>query len=338
MTDKSSPVGLRINGSPYEVDVDARLPLLWVLREELGLVGTKYGCGIGQCGACTVLMDGEPVRSCTVPLLDVGRRTVESHPRHQTAPHTSSLPIHIPNLINVRTLFFHHMPKAGGSSIRSVLNQQFDAARIAPVFENNTHDHAANGGHYGQFRGFDYYAGHYGVDVFDTVADGHLPLSNFREPVSRVYSLYRYFRDVDVSNDVLARREYTAVRLAKAGSFAAFVFSDDEIVLTYISNQQTRQLTSSPWEWRTDLDLDAAKARVDGLAWFHVCERPALSVRWLNDVLGLQEIPTENVSATRASDDDVTDRTTQRILELNRYDVALYEYALERIERIAFQT
>ncbi len=67
-TDRSSPVELRINGSAHEVDVDARLPLLWVLRDELGLTGTKYGCGIGQCGACTVLMNGEPVRSCQVPL------------------------------------------------------------------------------------------------------------------------------------------------------------------------------------------------------------------------------------------------------------------------------
>lgn len=252
--------------------------------------------------------------------------TAYSHPRARRP---------ILSFIVVQKLFFYHMPKAGGSSIRSVLQQQFDSARIAPVFENNTREHAQNGGDYTRFRHYDYYAGHYGVDVFDTVADGHLPVSNFRAPVARVYSLYRYFRDVDVGADILQGREYTAVRLAKQGSFAQFVFSDDEIVLTYISNQQTRQLSVSPWEWRTEPDLAAAKARVDGLAWFHICEEPALSVRWLNAVLGLHEIPTENVSATPANDRDVNASTTRRILDLNRCDLELYDYALVRIERIA---
>jgi isoquinoline 1-oxidoreductase subunit alpha len=60
---------LKVNGKDYETgdDVDASTPLLWVLRDHIGLVGTKYGCGIGSCGACTVHLDGEPVRSCSVP-------------------------------------------------------------------------------------------------------------------------------------------------------------------------------------------------------------------------------------------------------------------------------
>lgn len=61
---------LIINGSNYSVEVNENMPLLWVLRDELGIVGTKYGCGVGLCGACTVLIDGESVRSC---LLNVGR-------------------------------------------------------------------------------------------------------------------------------------------------------------------------------------------------------------------------------------------------------------------------
>ncbi|MEY1557051.1 (2Fe-2S)-binding protein [Yoonia sp. R2331] len=57
---------LTVNGQPREVDVEDDMPLLWVLRDELGLTGTKYGCGIAQCGACTVHMDGLAVRSCQV--------------------------------------------------------------------------------------------------------------------------------------------------------------------------------------------------------------------------------------------------------------------------------
>ena len=59
---------LNINGEQVEVDADLSTPLLWVLREQLGLTGTKYGCGIGLCGSCTVHIDGRAVRSCTLPL------------------------------------------------------------------------------------------------------------------------------------------------------------------------------------------------------------------------------------------------------------------------------
>ncbi len=58
---------LTVNGQRHEVDVEPDAPLLWVLRDELGLTGTKFGCGIAQCGACTVHIDGKPVRSCITP-------------------------------------------------------------------------------------------------------------------------------------------------------------------------------------------------------------------------------------------------------------------------------
>ena len=63
---------LNVNGETIDTDVDGSTPLLWVLREQLGLTGTKYSCGIGLCGACTVLVDGEAVRSCVVPVSAVG--------------------------------------------------------------------------------------------------------------------------------------------------------------------------------------------------------------------------------------------------------------------------
>ena len=67
---------LNINGKSYQADVDARTPLLWVLRDTIGLTGTKYGCGIAQCGACTVHIDGVATRSCQVPLNAVGGKKI----------------------------------------------------------------------------------------------------------------------------------------------------------------------------------------------------------------------------------------------------------------------
>lgn len=66
-----------LNGRSVKVDLDPETPLLWALRDSIGLTGTKYGCGIAQCGACTVHLDGQPVRSCITPLSDaVGRQVV----------------------------------------------------------------------------------------------------------------------------------------------------------------------------------------------------------------------------------------------------------------------
>ena len=70
------PISLNVNGQSREVDVDPATPLLWVLREDLGLTGTKYGCGIAQCGACTVHVDGEPLRSCSAPVRIVAGKKV----------------------------------------------------------------------------------------------------------------------------------------------------------------------------------------------------------------------------------------------------------------------
>jgi isoquinoline 1-oxidoreductase alpha subunit len=66
---------LTINNRPYDLDVDPKMPLLWAIRDHAGLTGTKYGCGVALCGACTVHLDGEPVRSCQIQVRDaVGRR------------------------------------------------------------------------------------------------------------------------------------------------------------------------------------------------------------------------------------------------------------------------
>ena len=69
-------ISLKVNGTDYGVEAPADMPLLWVLRDLVGLSGTKFGCGIAQCGACTVHLDGEPVRSCVLPVSAVGSRAV----------------------------------------------------------------------------------------------------------------------------------------------------------------------------------------------------------------------------------------------------------------------
>ena len=78
---------LKINGNLHQVDVEDEMPLLWVLRDELGMTGTKFGCGIGQCGACTVHINGEAVRSCSLPVIAVKDKEIttieglgENHP------------------------------------------------------------------------------------------------------------------------------------------------------------------------------------------------------------------------------------------------------------------
>ena len=69
-------INLFLNGGSHPVDVPPDMPLLWVLRDVVGLTGTKFGCGIAQCGACTVHLDGKPVRSCILPVGSVGTRQV----------------------------------------------------------------------------------------------------------------------------------------------------------------------------------------------------------------------------------------------------------------------
>ena len=70
------PFTIKVNGTPHSVDVDGDTPLLWVLRDLLGMTGTKFGCGMALCGACTVHLDGQPVRSCITTIDSVGTAAI----------------------------------------------------------------------------------------------------------------------------------------------------------------------------------------------------------------------------------------------------------------------
>jgi aerobic-type carbon monoxide dehydrogenase small subunit (CoxS/CutS family) len=81
-------IALNVNGQAKQVDVEPDTPLLWVLRDSLELTGTKYGCGIAQCGACTVHLDGQPVRSCVTPVAAAtGRKIMTIEGLHPKAEH-----------------------------------------------------------------------------------------------------------------------------------------------------------------------------------------------------------------------------------------------------------
>jgi isoquinoline 1-oxidoreductase alpha subunit len=83
------PYSLNVNGQTHTVDVPAEMPLLWVLRDVLKMKGTKFGCGIGQCGACTVLLSGTPARACLTGVATVGERpvtTIEGLPADASHP------------------------------------------------------------------------------------------------------------------------------------------------------------------------------------------------------------------------------------------------------------
>ncbi|HTA73124.1 MAG TPA: (2Fe-2S)-binding protein [Gemmatimonadaceae bacterium] len=69
-------ITVKVNGKPYDVDVPPDMPMLWVLRDVIGLTGTKFGCGIAACGACTIHLDGQPIRSCVTPVSVVGGKSI----------------------------------------------------------------------------------------------------------------------------------------------------------------------------------------------------------------------------------------------------------------------
>jgi hypothetical protein len=171
----------------------------------------------------------------------------------------------------VKQLFFFHNPKAGGTSVVSELSRMFAYEQRCPRIENDATEHAQRGGRYAIFRGHDFYAGHYGADIHQAAGDRMPAATNFRWPVDRVVSVYRYFRHVVELTDAQARDpRFTAVRLAKALSLDDFVTCDEPAVRLHTSDHHFRQLTGSGWSLDHNGDMRTALSLVDRMIWFYV--------------------------------------------------------------------
>lgn len=237
-------------------------------------------------------------------------------------------------------MFFFHNPKAAGTSIRTMALNGRVGQSVCPDIENDAAAHARNAGGYARFAGFDLYIGHYGRDIFDAVARDHSPITNFRNPARRIFSLYNYYRYVVVIPAAPAEAaKYGAVRGAKSLTFAEFALSDAPEIALHTCNHHFRQLTGSGWDPVERGTLEAALEFVDRMPWFYVCERAEASMRWAQAALGWTRggLVRENVTARPGggSCDELADAgLVARILSRNAKDAALWEHALGRLERL----
>jgi hypothetical protein len=179
-------------------------------------------------------------------------------------------------------VFFLHNPKAGGASLRALFANLFDANAIAPVFSNAPNDHRENAASIAKQGGYSFYAGHYGYDVYRQLRDGHAMVTNFRDPVERIVSIYRYWRNNISPQDVANAdpRDAAIVMLAHQLDFSSFIRSANPDLQLYISNFHFRQLLNSPWECSPIRAWDRfrVKRRISRMAWFYVTELPRFGI------------------------------------------------------------
>jgi len=232
-------------------------------------------------------------------------------------------------------LFFFHNPKAGGTSVVDALNRLFPEERRCPRIENDATEHAERAGRYEAFRGHDFYAGHYGYDIYRAV-DPQIPAAtNFRWPVDRVVSVYRYFRHVvALTGDQARDPRFRAVSLAKRLSLDDFVTCDDPAVVLHTYDHHYRQLTGSGWSPLYEQDVAAAQALIERMVWFYVCEHPFESMAWADSAFEGRVASVQRLNVTRAEDTAevmLGAKAYSQLVSQNQKDVALYQYALGRL-------
>ncbi|MCY1648005.1 hypothetical protein OVA11_13320 [Caulobacter sp. SL161] len=233
------------------------------------------------------------------------------------------------------SLFFFHNPKAGGTSVEDALRSLFPDERCCPRIENDATEHAQRAGRYAGFRGYDFYAGHYGFDIYQAVGSGMAAATNFRWPIDRIVSVYRYFHHVvELSDSQVRDPRFRAVRLAKTLCMDDFVTCDDPAVQLHTHDHHFRQLTGSGWSMVNDQDLSAARRLINQMVWFYVCEHPHESLAWAEEAFcrALPEIPRLNITRTGgASEAGLSARACRQLILQNERDIVLYQYALERL-------
>lgn len=236
-------------------------------------------------------------------------------------------------------LFFFHNPKAGGTAIAGVLRSMFPADAQCPLIENSERDHERQGGNYTRFRGYRYYGGHYGYDIFAAVDDHHSAITNVRNPAARLLSLYNFYRlEVTLPEDAAQLDDLYPVRFAQAVDFHDFIATEDPRIEIHTRNHHVRQLTSSGWSLGTG-DLAHATTLLERMPWFYVCEHPELSERWGREVFGNRfvRIGRENVTSRskggKVGVTTIEPATLRMIRDKNRLDEALHAHATRRLLR-----
>jgi hypothetical protein len=234
----------------------------------------------------------------------------------------------------IERLFFFHNPKAGGTSVASALSGLFPAERRCPRIENDAVEHATHRGRYGAYRGYDYYGGHYGRDIYETVGRGMACVTNFRWPVARVMSLYRYFRHVvEITEAEAADPRFRSVVLAKTLTMDDYVTCDDPAVRIHTCDHHFRQLTGSGWSGTVEGELGQAMDLIDHMPWFFVAEHAYESMIWAESAFDGRLAAIDHLNETRAPEAarQLGRRAYQQLDGQNQFDLVLYRYAVDRL-------
>lgn len=209
---------------------------------------------------------------------------------------------------------------------------------IAPAFSNAPNAHRADRPELKRYRGFDLYAGHYGFDAYRRLSGGHLLFTNFRDPVRRIYSMYRYWRNNIVLDDLTDAHpsDVAVVKLAHDLSFSEFVRANNSDLRLYIRNFHFRQLHSSGWHdiqvgWRAKW---VVKRRIAAMPWFFIAETPEASALLLERIIpkaANMKVGRHNASLGHPDVIDAAD--AEYLTRLNVFDYAIYAFALELQEQ-----
>jgi len=240
--------------------------------------------------------------------------------------------------MEIYKVFFFHNPKAAGTSIAKFLSDIAETSRTCPLIENDIVGHIARNGEYSTFKGYTFYHGHYGWDIFSQVNAGHKTVSNFRHPLDRVVSIYNYFRNtVKLDEESLKLDRYFAVRAAKTCEFSEFIRIDDVRVKNYLSNQHFRQIIHSPWEFFDEAPIDDARARIRNMDWYYVCGWEQVSLGWASEVFSVDNPKIDHLNISIPAGDNISvadlDMKVQCYIEnMNIYDLKIFDYAVQLIQ------